>query len=256
LPNFQDYNDPAIQSKTYKSSYLMNTLAGSCSGSPCDPDKALPQVIFIEAASGSSALDEHPDNNIQTGAAYVQSIIAALMNSDAWQDSVFILSYDEDGGFYDHVPPITVPVPDAYSQGQCPDVNNGSYGYCHTGTDANFTAPAPANGGYDMFNISGLRVPLMVLSPYVKPHYVEHSPMDYTAILAFIEQTFNVPPLTSRDAYWLSQGGMNDFFDFSTPAMLSPPNSSGGGAAWVGFLPTQPTTGVCDKTQEAGGIVN
>ncbi len=49
---------------------------------------------------------------------------------------------------------------------------------------------------------------------------------------------------------------MSDFFDFSTPAMLNPPNASGGGPAWVNFLPMQPTNGVCDKTQEAGGIVN
>ncbi len=54
-----------------------------------------------------------------------------------------------------------------------------------------------------MFNLTGLRVPLIVISPYVKPHYVSHTPMDYTAILAFIEKTFNVPPLTARDAYWL-----------------------------------------------------
>lgn len=256
LPNFQDYNVPAIQSNTYHTSYLLNLLAGSCSGGPCDPDKSLPQVIFIEAASGSSGLDEHPDNNIQKGAAYVQSIISALMKSDAWQDSVFILTYDEDGGLYDQVPPISVPVPDAYAQGQCPDPNNGSYGYCHAGQDANFTAATPANGGYNMFNLSGLRVPVIVISPYVKPHYVSHTPMDYTAILAFIEQTFNVPPLTSRDKYWLSKGGMSDFFDFSTPADLNPPNSTGGGTAWTTFLPTQPTTGVCDKTKEAGGIVN
>ncbi len=257
LPNFLDYNDPVTQSKTYHLTYLMNLLAGSCSGAPCDPDKSLPQVVFIEAASGKSALDEHPDNNIQKGAAYVQSIISALMNSDAWQDSVFILTYDEEGGLYDHVPPLTVPVPDAYSQGQCPDANNGSYGYCHTGADAKaFTAPTPDNGGYDMFNLTGLRVPLMVISPYVKPHYVSHAPMDHTAILAFIEKTFNVPPLTNRDKYWLNNGDMSDFFDFSAPAMLNPPNATGGGAAWVNFLPTQPTDGVCDKTKETGGFVN
>ncbi len=257
LPNFVDYNNAAIQSKTYHTSYLLSLLAGNCSGVACDPDKTLPEVIFIEAASGSSGLDEHPDNNIQKGAAYVQSIIGALMNSDAWQDSVFILSYDESGGLYDHVPPLSVPVPDAYAQGQCPDPNNGSYGYCHLGDDAAaFTAPTPDKGGYNMFNITGLRVPVIVISPYVKPHYVSHVPMDYTAILAFIEKTFNVPPLTARDAHWLNNGDMSDFFDFSTPADLSPPNSTGGGAAWTSFLPVQPTTGVCDKTKEAGGAVN
>ena len=107
-----------------------------------------------------------------------------------------------------------------------------------------------------MFNITGLRLPVLVISPYVKPHHVSHVPMDSTAILAFIEKTFNVPPLTARDAYWLNKGDMSDFFDFSTPANLNPPNSTGGGAAWTTFLPTQPTNGVCDKTKEAGGIVN
>lgn len=256
LPNFQDWNSRAIQSKTYHLNYLMDMLAGTCSGAPCDPDKTLPQVIFIESASGKSGLDEHPDNNIQKGAAFVQSIINALMKSDAWHDSVFILTYDEEGGLYDHVPPIMVPTPDPYSQGQCPDVNNGSYGYCHTGINPNFTAPTPDKGGYDMFNLTGLRVPVVVISPYAKPHYVSHTPMDFTAILAFIEKTFNVPPLTSRDQYWLNHGDMSDFFDFSTPALLSPPDSSGGGQAWINFLPTQPTNGICDKTKEAGGIVN
>jgi phospholipase C len=254
LPNFQDWNNPTIQSKVFNINDLMNRLAGNCSGGPCDPDKALPQVIFIESASGKSGLDEHPDNNIQKGAAYVQSIVNALMNSDAWKDSVFILTYDEGGGLYDHVPPITVPVPDSYSQGQCPDPNNGSYGYCHTGNDAKaFTAPTPDKGGYDMFNLSGQRLPVMVISPYVKPHYVSHTPMDHTAILAFIEKTFNVPPLTNRDKHWLDNGDMSDFFDFSTPALLSPPTGAG---SWVNFLPTQPTTGSCDKTKEAGGFVN
>jgi phospholipase C len=257
LPNFQDWNDPTIQGNVYHIDDLMNRLAGNCSGGPCDPDQALPQVIFIESASGKSGLDEHPDNNIQKGAAYVQSIINALMKSDAWKDSVFILTYDEGGGLYDHVPPITVPVPDAYSQGQCPDPNNGSYGYCHTGPAAkNFTAPTPDKGGYDMFNLSGFRLPLMVISPYVKPHYVSHTPMDHTAILAFIEKTFNVSPLTSRDKYWLDNGDMSDLFDFSAPALLSPPDSTGGGSAWVTFLPTQPTNGACDKTKEFGGFVN
>jgi phospholipase C len=104
-----------------------------------------------------------------------------------------------------------------------------------------------------MFNLSGQRLPVMVISPYVKPHYVSHTPMDHTAILAFIEKTFNVPPLTNRDKHWLDSGDMSDFFDFSTPALLSPPT---GGGSWVNFLPTQPTTGSCNKTNESGGFVN
>jgi phospholipase C len=237
LQNFADYQDPTIGTKTFPMDDLMSRLSGNCSTGPCDPDKVLPEVIFIESASGSSGLDEHPDNNVQLGAQYVQSIISALMKSDAWQDSVFILTYDEGGGVYDHVPPISVPLPDNLAPGQCPDANNGSVDYCRVGKI----------GG--TFNLTGFRVPLMVISPFAKPHYVSHIPRDYTAILAFIEKTFNVPSLTARDAHWQDPSlDMSEFFDFTTPALLKAPD----GTTWAQFLAPQPTSGVCDQTKEAG----
>jgi phospholipase C len=239
LANFADFFDPAIEPKTFPVSDLMNRLAGTCSGGPCDPDKALPQVIFIDSGSGESGLDEHPLNNIQKGASYVQSIISALMQSDAWQDSIFILSYDEGGGLYDHVPPFMVPPPDQYAPGQCPDPNNGSPNYCLLGTNIKGT-----------FNLTGFRVPVIVISPYAKPNFVSHTPRDYTAILAYIEETFGVKALTARDAYWQDPSrDMSEFFDFTAPpAMLVGPN----GKPWSQILMTQPTTGVCDPTKEAG----
>ena len=237
LANFQDFQDPTIQTKVFPDTDLMSRLAGTCSGGPCDPDQALPQVIFIDSASGASGLDEHPDNNIQTGAAYVQGIISALMQSDAWKDSIFILSYDEGGGLYDHVPPFMVPPPDSDAPGQCPDPNNGSTNYCIVGK----------LGG--TFNLTGFRVPLVVLSPYAKPNFVSHIPRDYTAILAFIEKEFGVPPLTARDAYWQDPSrDMSEFFDFTTPALLNAPN----GQPWTQVLTPQSTNGVCDQTKEAG----
>src|SRR5437763_2242629 len=120
LSNFADFQDPAIQPKTFPVSDLMNRLAGTCSSGPCDPDKVLPEVIFIDGGAGASNTDEHPNPSVdlQRGAAYVQSIISALMASDAWKDSIFILTYDEGGGLYDHVPPISVPLPDSYGPGQ------------------------------------------------------------------------------------------------------------------------------------------
>jgi phospholipase C len=237
LANFADFTDPNIQPKTFPVSDLTDRLQGLCSGNPCDPDQALPQVIFIESASGASGLDEHPDANIQSGAAYVQSIISALMQSDAWPDSIFILSYDEGGGLYDHVPPFGVPPPDQFVPGNCPDSNNGSLGYCTVGK----------LGG--QFDLTGFRVPLIVVSPFAKPHFVSHTPRDYTAILAVIEKTFNVPALTARDAYWQdSSRDMSEFFDLSNPSLLKSPS----GQTWTQFLSPQTTNGVCDQTKEAG----
>ncbi len=237
LSNFADFQDPTIQPKTFPVSDLMNRLAETCSTGPCDPDLVLPQVIFIDSGDGPSGTDEHPTVNIQHGAAYVESIISALMNSDAWKDSIFILTYDEGGEFYDHVPPFLVPEPDSYGPGQCPDPNNGSAAYCSTGS----------LGG--TFNLTGFRVPLIVISPYAKPNFVSHVPRDYTAILAYIEEMFGVPALSNRDAYWQgSSRDMNEFFDFTTPALLTAP----GGGAWTQFLNQQTSSGICDRSKEAG----
>jgi phospholipase C len=239
LANFADFQDPDIKPKTFPDTDLLARLAGNCSGKKCDPNLAIPQVVFIDSPSGGSGLDEHPDNNIQSGAAYVQSIIAALMNSDAWQDSVFILSYDEGGGLYDHVPPFMVPVPDSIAPGACPDKNNGSAGYCTVGK----------LGG--TFDLTGFRVPLIVISPFAKPYFVSHTRRDYTAILAFIETTFNVKNLTNRDLYWQNTpADMSEFFDLTTSPSLHPPVSTGQ-TDWTKVLATQTTSGRCDQTQES-----
>jgi phospholipase C len=79
----------------------------------------LPAVAMIEPGY-LSARDEHPvrgdeggsGGSVQKGSAYVASLINALMVSPSWKDSVFILSYDEYGGFYDHVPPEPTVSPD------------------------------------------------------------------------------------------------------------------------------------------------
>jgi phospholipase C len=239
LANFLDFQDPKIGPKTFPESDLISRLTGP------DPDKSLPEVIFIDSASGTSGLDEHPDNNIQNGAAYVKSIIDALMQSNAWQDSVFILSYDEGGGLYDHVPPFAVPPPDQIAPGQCPDLNNGSSGYCTVGQLGGQNNKI----GAEQFGLTGFRVPLVVISPYAKPNYISHTPRDYTAILAFIEETFNVPSLTARDAYWKNPSrDMSEFFDFNNAALLSAP----GGGSWPNFLNSQPTNGVCSQKLESG----
>jgi phospholipase C len=92
-----------------------------------------------------------------------------------------------------------------------------------------------------MFNVTGLRVPVIVVSPWVKPHNVSHLPMDYTAILKLIETRFTIAALTKRDA---AAGNMTDevngFFDFSAPHLLKVPS-----------LPTQPTNGTCNEQLES-----
>jgi phospholipase C len=158
----------------------------------------LPEVAFIEHGSNSGR-DEHPGgSNIQVGANYVSSLINGLMGSSSWKDSVFILSFDEAGGLYDHVPAITDAVhPDGFQP-----------------TDLS-ASDIPGD-----FTRTGFRVPMFIASPFALKHMVSHTPMDYTAILKFIETRFQLTSLTARDA---AQPDMTEFFDFVNPPWTVPP---------------------------------
>ena len=81
------------------------------------------------------------------------------------------------------------------------------------------------------FKITGYRVPLIVVSPYANKNYVSHTPADTTAILKLIETRFNLSPLTQRDA---AQPDMTEFFDFTNPPWMTPPDP-----------PTPNTSGAC-----------
>ncbi len=154
----------------------------------------LPQVAWIESGYTESYSDEHPQNPIDKGAKYTESMVQALMNSPSWPNSVFFITYDEGGGFYDHVPPVSMPNPD----GKKP-----------------ILAPGDPTGDFDT---TGFRIPLMVISPFTKPGYVSHNNADNTALLKFIETRFNLPPLNKRDA---AQIDMTEFFDWTSPSLSS-----------------------------------
>ncbi len=175
----------------------------------------LPSVALIEGGY-LSGLDEHPSNNVQTGAAYTASLINGLMTSPSWKDSAFILTYDEAGGLYDHVPPPPAVNPDGISP---IDLLPGDI--C--------TTPGGSNCDFDH---TGFRVPMLVVSPFTKKNYVSHTVADYTAILKFIETRFNVPSLTKRDA---AQMDMTEFFDFQNVPWATPPTP-----------PVQSTNGACN----------
>jgi phospholipase C len=197
LSFFTYWNQPGVQAHVVPlAQYFSDLQAGT-----------LPSVSFIEAGY-QQGLDEHTSNinpqvgsaapeSVQAGAAHVATIINALMASSSWKDSVFLFSFDEGGGAFDHRPPVAVPNPDGIPpQDLCP--NNAN---CPTKTDP------PGD-----FTMTGVRVPNMVISPFSKKNYVSHTPMDYTAFLKLIETRFSLPPLTRRDA---SMPDMTEFFDFT-----------------------------------------
>jgi phospholipase C len=170
----------------------------------------LPQVSYIAPAS-DAGLDEHGTDadtddptNIQTGEAYVESLITALMNSSSWSSSALFWTYDESGGLYDHVSPQKMPSPDGIKP---LDLLAGDICTTTTGPTCDFTW-------------TGYRIPLVVVSPYANKNYVDHRVADYTAMLKFIETRWNLPALSARDA---AQQDMTEFFDFANPPWMTPP---------------------------------
>ena len=159
----------------------------------------LPQVSFVDPAFTElhgEQTDEHPDANVQFGQRFAASAINALLQSPQWPRSVLFWTYDEHGGFYDHVAPPSACVPDDFA----PRLQAGE--------------PVAA------FDRYGFRVPFVAVSPYAKPGYVSHRIYDHTSILRFIETRFDLPALTRRDA---NADPMLDLFDFSNPRLLNPP---------------------------------
>jgi phospholipase C len=172
----------------------------------------LPDVAMIEGGYATGR-DEHPADydtvptgNVQVGSKYVSGIINALMNSPSWKDTVFILSFDEGGGFYDHVPPQPTVSPDGIAP---QDLQAGD-----------ICTSTGQNSSTCNFLYTGFRVPLIVISPFTRKNYVSHTTADYTAILKFIETRFNLPSLTARDA---AQMDMTEFFDFADAPWAVPP---------------------------------
>jgi phospholipase C len=187
----------------------------------------LPAVAYIDPGF-ASGLDEHPGlddgapgGSVQVGSQYVSTLISALMQSPSWQDSVFILTFDEFGGFYDHVPPQPAVSPDGIKPLDLlpgPPPNGPDICILSTGPTCDFV-------------YTGYRVPLIVISPFAKKNYVSHTVADYTAWLKLVETRFNLPSLTKRDA---AQMDMTEFFDFANVPWKTPPAP-----------PSQPTGGPC-----------
>lgn len=129
----------------------------------------LPAVSYL-VPSGSS---EHPPGSIAAGQAFVSNLISALMRSSSWSSSAFMWTYDDWGGFYDHVAP--------------PQVDEHGYGF---------------------------RAPALLVSAYARQGHIDHTQIDFTSQLKFIQDNWGLPALASRDA---AANGLSSAFDFGAP---------------------------------------
>lgn len=138
---------------------------------------------YIEPSYGAVASgtyeggeSQHPLDGVTNGESFLQLIYQTLRASPIWNTSLLIITWDEHGGFYDHVPPP-------------PGVNPGDTGF-----------NSPNNQFQFNFEQLGVRVPAIVVSPLIPQNLIDHRTYDHSSIPATVEAIFNIPPLTARDA--------------------------------------------------------
>jgi phospholipase C len=124
---------------------------------------SLPNLTWIDPLYGRQ--DDHPPTHPVAGQIFIQSIYNALAQSPQWERTLLIVTYDEHGGFHDHVAPPTTP----------DDL---------------------AAAGFDQL---GFRVPSFVVGGYVQPGLVDDVVYDHTSIYRTLAELWDLPPLTTRE---------------------------------------------------------
>ena len=123
-------------------------------------------------AGGSS---QHPMDDVYGGEHLLASVYSAIRNSPYWNTSLLIITYDEHGGLYDSVAPEKAPPPG----------DNPNYGYNQHGFN---------------FDLYGVRVPAVIISPLIPPRKVDKTLYDHSSVLKTVEELFGLNSLTQRDA--------------------------------------------------------
>ncbi len=173
---------------------------------------SLPAVSYVDP-NILTATEESPQD-ISLGEYFVSTVVGSLLNSPAWDRTLMVWTYDEHGGYYDHVPP-----PPAIPPDDIPPV----------------LSETNQPGGYDRY---GFRVPTVVVSPYSKRDFVSHTVYDHTSVLKTIERKWNLPAMTYRDA---NANDLLDCLDLRARAFRDPPTlAAPGNPTGVSQFPPPP----------------
>jgi len=194
-----------------------------------DADQGTLPAFSIVDPDFDSFSEENPQD-IRRGESYAAEVINRVMHGKGWPHTLLIWVYDEHGGYYDHVSPPPATPPD--------DVEGRSVLYMPAflraclrpffGTYiAELEAVASGPRHYDRY---GFRVPAVIVSPYARPDHVCSETLDHTSVLRLVEQKWNLPPLTRRDAAAATPLSALDFDH--PPAFLNPPSLPNSTLTW------------------------
>lgn len=145
----------------------------------------LPQVVMVEPGY-LIGTDDHPPRNTQLGQRFMHDVVKSLLYSPSWPRTACVLTYDEWGGFFDHVPP-----------------------------------PVLEDDPPEMGRPAGFRVPGIVVSPWARRGVVSSGVKDHTSWLRFVQWRFGLPPLSVRNA---AAANLLEVFDFDAPVRTDVPD--------------------------------
>jgi phospholipase C len=146
---------------------------------------SLASYVFLEPEWSSTGNSQHPNYDVALGEQLIHDVYYALRNGPDWNETLLVITYDEHGGNYDHVPPPTGATP--------PDATPGEFGFD--------------------FTRFGVRVPAVLVSPLIAAGTVFRvpagsTPIDHTSILKTVETRWDLAPLTARDRAAPDLGGV------------------------------------------------
>jgi phospholipase C len=147
----------------------------------------LPSVAYVDPAYTLPIVglgsDDHPPSDIRAGEWFLSQVYTAVTTGPAWPRTLLVITFDEWGGFFDHVPPLPAP-----------DVEAG-------------------------YSLRGFRVPTVLVSPFARRGHVDHGLYDHASILRLIEWRFGLPAVSVRDA---AANNLARALDFSRPDVRAP----------------------------------
>ena len=158
----------------------------------------LPAVSFVEprflGEENGLSNDDHPHADIRNGEEFLNQVYTAVVSGPVWKRTLLVITYDEWGGFFDHVPPPVGAIPPADQ----------------AAADA---AGVTADG------LLGFRVPTLIVSPFARQSHVTNVVFDHTSILRLIESRWDLAPLTVRDG---AANNLADVLDFDARIKRTP----------------------------------
>ena len=164
--------------------------------------------------------EENPQD-IRKGESFAAEVIHRVMHGKGWPGTLLIWTYDEHGGYYDHVPPPPAIAPDDVA-GRSMAVRPPWLRLAHKVLFPGHVKDAEDDDSEPMrYDQYGIRVPAVLVSPYARPDCVLSDVFDHTSVLKLLEEKWNLPALTRRDAAATAPLGALDLG--APPAFLTPP---------------------------------